>query len=410
MSSIPNPATTDWVPLWGAQNVAQSRDVRVYRSTTQSVPSGSWVGISFDRVRFDSGGHWVVGSPTRLTCQQAGTYVVSCCVQFLPAAGGQNRMAGFQVNGAFDTLGGVVGPAILGSGYPLCQSVSILRLNAGDYVECVVYQDSGAALNVAAGSAGPGGYQADFGMSLTGGPQGLPGVNGVGVPTPVVNGQWIKGSGGAAVWSPITQADLPVNLQAAEQGMPGADYNQATAAGWYVGVPTDANRPGAYYCHVQVYQFGGPQVKQIAHRYDALQTFERVYIGGVGWQPWSKTESRASGYPNIFTGPWYGSAPPANGGVPFFIPVAGNYSALIGVTAYASNTGGMVIVYFLDGIQQGAGSQIFCNIINNHMMLTPAVVPMPNIAAGTHYLAPVHSVNVLSGPDDYGFLMVFPTA
>lgn len=31
----------------------------------------------------------------------------------------------------------------------------------------------------------------------------------VGVPTPVVNGQWIKGVGGAAVWSAITPADVP---------------------------------------------------------------------------------------------------------------------------------------------------------------------------------------------------------
>lgn len=36
-----------------------------------------------------------------------------------------------------------------------------------------------------------------------------PGPPGVGVPTPVVNGQWLKGSGGAAVWAPITPADLP---------------------------------------------------------------------------------------------------------------------------------------------------------------------------------------------------------
>ena len=40
------------------------------------------------------------------------------------------------------------------------------------------------------------------------GPTGPPGPTGTGVPTPVVNGQWIKGVGGAAVWSPITAADV----------------------------------------------------------------------------------------------------------------------------------------------------------------------------------------------------------
>jgi hypothetical protein len=38
------------------------------------------------------------------------------------------------------------------------------------------------------------------------GPQGPAGV---GIPTPVVNGQWIKGSGGAAVWSALSLADIP---------------------------------------------------------------------------------------------------------------------------------------------------------------------------------------------------------
>ena len=41
------------------------------------------------------------------------------------------------------------------------------------------------------------------------GQQGNPGPAGVGVPVPVVNGQWVKGVGGAAVWSPITIPDLP---------------------------------------------------------------------------------------------------------------------------------------------------------------------------------------------------------
>jgi hypothetical protein len=33
-------------------------------------------------------------------------------------------------------------------------------------------------------------------------------VNAVGVPLPVVNGQWVKGAGGAAVWSPIAPSDI----------------------------------------------------------------------------------------------------------------------------------------------------------------------------------------------------------
>jgi hypothetical protein len=52
--------------------------------------------------------------------------------------------------------------------------------------------DSGAT-----GSQGPAGAQ---------GPQGAPGA---GIPTPVVNGQWIKGVGGVAIWASIARADVP---------------------------------------------------------------------------------------------------------------------------------------------------------------------------------------------------------
>jgi hypothetical protein len=55
----------------------------------------------------------------------------------------------------------------------------------------------------ATGSQGPKG---DTGLTGAQGPQGTPGA---GVPTPVVNGQWVKGVGGAAVWSAITRADVP---------------------------------------------------------------------------------------------------------------------------------------------------------------------------------------------------------
>jgi hypothetical protein len=66
-----------------------------------------------------------------------------------------------------------------------------------------------------------------------------------GIPQPVVNGQWIKGVGGAAIWSPITVPDLPVNIpQANLQGSATAGYYSRTATAgaapsWQALVPTD---------------------------------------------------------------------------------------------------------------------------------------------------------------------------
>jgi hypothetical protein len=72
------------------------------------------------------------------------------------------------------------------------------------------------------------------------GPTGPPGA---GVPTPVVNGQWIKGSGGTAVWAPIADADLPPRLGV--NGPIPTDFNNVTQAGWYRAWGSTANTPAS---------------------------------------------------------------------------------------------------------------------------------------------------------------------
>jgi hypothetical protein len=57
------------------------------------------------------------------------------------------------------------------------------------------------------GTTGPQGPKGDTGAQGSTGPQGPAGTPGY--PTPVQNGQWLKGSSGAVVWAPIAAADLP---------------------------------------------------------------------------------------------------------------------------------------------------------------------------------------------------------
>lgn len=69
-----------------------------------------------------------------------------------------------------------------------------------------------------------------------------------GIPTPVVNGQWIKGVGGAAVWSAIADSDVPSvgpggRLNGNTSTSVVTDWNTVTATGWYTGVSA-ANGPG----------------------------------------------------------------------------------------------------------------------------------------------------------------------
>lgn len=121
---------------------------RVSRSTAQAIANVTLTAISFDTAEFDGGsiaGHWAVGAPTRLTCQRAGCYVLSGGTEWQAVAGGNQRAMFLRLNGA-TYIGGQVSPfnAATGSG---TSASEIIRLAVADYVELVVYQDSGGNLN-----------------------------------------------------------------------------------------------------------------------------------------------------------------------------------------------------------------------------------------------------------------------
>lgn len=86
----------------------------------------------------------------------------------------------------------------------------------GDYSELKTYNDGDCAIAadgilymcVKNGTVGTAPVKWP-GVGNPQGPSGVQGPMGIGIPTPVVNGQWIKGVGGAAVWSAITLSDVP---------------------------------------------------------------------------------------------------------------------------------------------------------------------------------------------------------
>jgi len=97
-------------------------------------------------------------------------------VQLAGAAGGQHRLAVLSLNGAggYAPLAeeGQVQNANFGpSGNMRANVTTIWKLNVGDYIELLAYQDSGAALNAVAIQSG----QA-LQMAMVGGMQGPPGI------------------------------------------------------------------------------------------------------------------------------------------------------------------------------------------------------------------------------------------
>lgn len=125
---------------------------RVSRSNAQAIVTATVTAITFDTVEFDQGAtpkHWVVGSPTRLTCQRAGCYLISGSSEWASSGVGANRAVFVRFNGA--TILNGDGKASVAGNNLSGQATAIYRLAAGEYVELVVYQDSGGNLNTAGG-------------------------------------------------------------------------------------------------------------------------------------------------------------------------------------------------------------------------------------------------------------------
>lgn len=141
---------------------------RVYRSTNQSIPTGVWTAISFDTVRWDTSPEvtrkiWMVANPTRLTCRRAGpAYQISGTIEWDLNATGE-RAVGIRLNGA-TYLARELEMATVGN-YANEMAISTLyELAVGDFVELMVFQTRGVALNIVSS----GNYSPEFMMARVG--------------------------------------------------------------------------------------------------------------------------------------------------------------------------------------------------------------------------------------------------
>ena len=111
-------------------------------------------------------------------------------------------------------------------------------------------------------------------------------------PSPVVNGQFVKGVGGAAVWQPIARADLngaisPGVGDSAGNAVQVADLNNATSVGWYQGRvdSNTANRPANVWCSVQTVNLDtGTALRQFAYEHGSQRAWMRYYPPWSAWQ------------------------------------------------------------------------------------------------------------------------------
>jgi len=139
-----------------AQKFAPLPACRVYNNVALSIPNATGVALTFNSERYDSDGmHDTVTNNNRITCKTAGVYVITTNVEFV-ANGTGNRQLYIRLNGS--TVIGYVTDVPSGSVAHIANLTVPYALVVNDYLEVLVAQTSGAALNVSAS----GNYSPEF--------------------------------------------------------------------------------------------------------------------------------------------------------------------------------------------------------------------------------------------------------
>lgn len=132
---------------------------RVYNSANITIPTATQTALTFNSERYDTNGiHSTVTFTGRLTAQIAGRYLIIGSVSW--ASGTATRQASIRLNGttsiAFNTN-------YIASALTLVQPVAtIYVLGMGDYVELMVFQNTGGNLDIQSAAQ----YSPEFMMQL----------------------------------------------------------------------------------------------------------------------------------------------------------------------------------------------------------------------------------------------------
>ncbi len=120
----------------------ERRIAALTRSATLSVPNATSTVIPWDAAELNVGNMWSATQATRLTAPQADVYLITVQSELSVDSTTGERTLQLLKNGTIDlvraTRNRVRWPSLYWIGF----------LSAGEYVECVVFQDSGAAINL----------------------------------------------------------------------------------------------------------------------------------------------------------------------------------------------------------------------------------------------------------------------
>ncbi|HEY8342211.1 MAG TPA: hypothetical protein VIK75_04270, partial [Calditerricola sp.] len=127
----------------------QPPSIRIARTSAQAITSGVSTPISWQGryPGYNSAGMWGPNQPdlTQIFAPESGKYLIVCTIRWA-ANGNGYRLAAIKVNGGDNISKKQEVPV---AGNPMYQQVTgVVHLNAGDYIQIVVLQNSGATLNL----------------------------------------------------------------------------------------------------------------------------------------------------------------------------------------------------------------------------------------------------------------------
>jgi hypothetical protein len=120
--------------------------VGVQRTTDLSIANSSFTAVTWSSAMFDTDAIWSSGAPTRLTCKTAGIYVVTANVVWQASFNGE-RIGYFRVNNTDPNYSYVRQTSNSASGVSTMVFTAHIKLAVNDYVELIIWQSSGGALN-----------------------------------------------------------------------------------------------------------------------------------------------------------------------------------------------------------------------------------------------------------------------
>ncbi len=119
---------------------------RVHHSLDQSIPDDTATRLSFDSERYDTDAiHLILTNNSRLTCKTAGIYLIVAQASFYPGSAGE-RYISVAMNGGTDLASQEW--KVPYPGWCMMHVSTIYDLAVNDYVELVVFQNSGDPISI----------------------------------------------------------------------------------------------------------------------------------------------------------------------------------------------------------------------------------------------------------------------